>query len=130
MTWLDRIRSRVFVPGEDLERADRRALLFGATVTAAGLLVPKTIVTIGRTIVPRGLEAWLPERDASMMFFCGTQITINGFDQHGKSNRNSMIITAIDHKRWTISMATPFSEGKRRFQMEFLGAPMDECILR
>ncbi len=45
MTWLDNIRGLVFRPGESLESSDRRALLFGATVTAAGLLVPKAIVS-------------------------------------------------------------------------------------
>ncbi len=46
MTWLDRIRSRIFVPGETLEMADRRALLFGAAVSSAGLLLPKAIVSV------------------------------------------------------------------------------------
>lgn len=48
MNWLDSIRSRVLRPGESPEQADRRAFLLGATVTAAGLLVPLPIVSIGR----------------------------------------------------------------------------------
>lgn len=46
MNWLERIRAQVFRPGESPEQADRRAFLLGATVTAAGLLVPKSIVNI------------------------------------------------------------------------------------
>jgi hypothetical protein len=45
MTWLDQIRTRIFRPGDTLESSDRRALLFGAAVTSAGLLVPKSTFT-------------------------------------------------------------------------------------
>lgn len=51
MSLLGKIRRLVFVPGETLESADRRALLLGAAVTSAGLLVPRAIISIPKLIV-------------------------------------------------------------------------------
>lgn len=59
MTWLDHIRARVFRPGDTLENSDRRALLFGAAVTSAGLLVPKSIVSIAKPPSPDNMVVWV-----------------------------------------------------------------------
>lgn len=58
MSWLDQIRARVFRPGESLKQADRRAFLLGATVTAAGLLLPKAIVSVPKWLPGERQDQW------------------------------------------------------------------------
>jgi len=69
-------------PRESLEGFDRRAFLFGAAVTSAGLLVPRAVISVPRPApAPMGLLAWLPATGAPR--FLGTERDLNAmFKRH------------------------------------------------
>ncbi len=97
MTWLDQIRARVFRPGESPEQADRRAFLFGATVTATGLLVAKPIVSVGR-------------RAAGVTYFeTGPTIHILLQGQSDARNNGVCVVTSVDRGRGIVTFGSPIT---------------------